>query len=291
MSLSEFFYTVLLKPRPLRMAANAVLCRMIPPKIAVRGATVIPNPADPVVCGALSLGVYEKDEIEFFCAHFQEGMTFVDVGANVGLYTALAIHRGARSVLAIEPHAETFGFLQKTVEANAPACPVALENAAAGREPGQLTLYSNPDNKGDNRLYPDPMLSGQQIAKVDTLDALCKQHGISQIDFLKIDVQGAEMLVLDGARSILANSPGCLVMTEFWPAGLEKCGTDPRAYLQAFAELGFDVRELRDGRLRAVSTEALIASTPGRRYRNIMGFGRASGAALDEGIPGAFLIP
>jgi FkbM family methyltransferase len=275
MSLTEFIYTVLLKPRPLRRLANALLCRMIPPKLTVRGATVIPNPADPVVCGALTLGVYEKNDIEFFCTHFQPGMTFVDVGANVGLYTALAIRNGAKGVLALEPHAETFGFLQKTVAANSPECPVVLENAAAGREPGKLTLYSNPDNKGDNRLYPDPMLSGQQIAKVDTLDAICAKHGVSHIDFLKIDVQGAEMLVLDGARSILSNSPRCLVMTEFWPSGLEKCGTDPRAYLQAFASLGFDVQELRDGHLRPVSTDALIASTPGRQYRNIMGFGPA----------------
>jgi FkbM family methyltransferase len=202
-------------------------------------------------------------------------MTFVDVGANVGLYTALAIRNGAQSVLAVEPHAETFGFLQKTVVANCSECPVVLENAAAGREPGELTLHSNPDNKGDNRLYPDPMLSGKQIAKVDTLDALCAKHGVSHIDFLKIDVQGAEMLVLDGARSILSNSPRCLVMTEFWPSGLEKCGTAPRDYLQAFAALGFDVQELRGGQLRSISTDALITSTPGRQYRNILGFGRA----------------
>ncbi|MEI6278628.1 MAG: FkbM family methyltransferase [Verrucomicrobiae bacterium] len=274
MSLPEFIYTVLLKPRPLRLLANAVLCRMIPPRIRVRGATVIPNPADPVVCGALTLGVYEKDEMDFFCTHFKPGMTFVDVGANVGLYTALAIRMAAQSVLAVEPHAEAFGFLRKTVDANAPACPVFLENVAAGREQGELTLYSNPDNKGDNRLYPDPMLRHQQLTKVETLDALCEKHGIRQIDFLKMDVQGAEMLVLEGARAILSNSPRCLVMTEFWPSGLEKCGVDPRAYLEAFASLGFEVQELRDGHLRTASSEALIASTPGRQYRNIIGFRR-----------------
>ncbi|MEI6035608.1 MAG: FkbM family methyltransferase [Verrucomicrobiae bacterium] len=270
MSLPEFVYTVLLKPWPLRQLANAILCRMIPQKIVVRGATVIPNPADPVVCGALALGAYEKDEIAFFCAHFKPGMTFVDVGANVGLYTALAIRAGAGAVLAIEPHAEAFGFLRKTVAANVPACPVFLENAAAGREPGELALYSNPDNKGDNRLYPDPMLSGCQMVKVETLDALCASRRVTSIDFLKIDVQGAEMLVLEGARSILSISPGCLIMTEFWPSGLEKCGANPQAYHQAFHSLGFEVQELRDGHLRKVSSESLIASTPGRQYRNIV---------------------
>lgn len=270
MSLPEFVYTVLLKPRPLRVMANAILCRMIPPKIDVRGATVIPNPSDPVVCGALALGVYEKEEIAFFCDHFKPGMTFVDVGANVGLYSALAIHQGAGAVLAVEPHPEAFPFLQKTIAANEPGCPVATENAAAGNARGELNLYSNPENKGDNRLYPDPMLSGCHKVKVETLDELCAKNGITSIDLLKVDVQGAEMLVFQGAKNILAASSRCLIMTEFWAGGLRKCGTDPREYLVFFSTQGFELRELADGALRPFDFDEMIIGTSNRQYRNIV---------------------
>jgi FkbM family methyltransferase len=272
MSLPEFVYTVLLKPRPLRVLANAILCRLIPPRIGVRGATVIPNPSDPVVCGALALGVYEKEEIAFFCDHFKPGMTFVDVGANVGLYSALAIHQGAGAVLSVEPHPEAFSFLKKTIVANEPGCPAAMENAAAGSERGELNLYSNPDNKGDNRLYQDPMLTGRHKVRVETLDELCAKNGITSIDFLKVDVQGAEMLVFQGAKNILAASPRCLIMTEFWADGLKKCGTAPRDYLAFFSAQGFELRELAGGILRPFDFDEMIIGTSGRQYRNIVAF-------------------
>jgi len=241
------------------------------------GATVCLNPKDPVVSGALTLGVYEREEIRFFLDHFKSGMTCVDVGANVGLYTALAIKAGAACVLSLEPLPENFDLLKKTAAANTPNQPVLLEQVAAGCEAGGLALFTNPDNKGDNRLYADPLLKGKLTVRVETLDLLCAKHGIPQIDFLKIDVQGAEMLVMEGAMSILAKSPHAIIMTEFWPQGLTNCGTPPLAYLEAFTSLGFDLRELRGKTLHPISAADLIATTPGRQYRNLMAFGPAHG--------------
>ncbi len=275
MGIPEFVYTVLLKPAPLRALANAALRAMIKERVIVHGATICLNPRDPVVSGALTLGVYEQEEIRFFLEHFKAGMTFVDVGANVGLYSALAIRGGASQVLSLEPLPENFELLKKTVSANSPMQPVHLEEVAAGREHGELTLHTNPDNKGDNRLYPDPLLSHKLTVQVETLDFLCAKHNISHIDFLKIDVQGAEMLVLDGAKNTLAQSPRCVIMTEFWPQGLTNCGADPLAYLQAFTDLGFDLKELRGEKLHPISAKDLIATTPGRKYRNLMAFGPA----------------
>ncbi|MEX1117411.1 MAG: FkbM family methyltransferase [Terrimicrobiaceae bacterium] len=276
MSIPEFLYTVILKPAPLRAIANAALRAIIPDRVTIHGATVCLNRNDPVVSGALTLGVYEREEIQFFLDHFQPGMTFVDVGANVGLYTALAIQRGAGRILALEPLPENFNLLKKTVAANNSQAPIHLEQAAAGREPGELSLYANPDNKGDNRLYPDPLLKEKLTVRVETLDDLCEKNQTPHIDFLKIDVQGAEMLVLEGAKSILAQSPSCIIMTEFWPQGLTNCGSSPLAYLKAFAELGFNLKELRNGKLHLISAEDLIATTPGRQYRNLMAFGPAA---------------
>jgi hypothetical protein len=84
MKLSEFIHTVMLKPRPLRVAANALLRIMLPSTRGVHGALVYLNPDDPVVSGALTLGVYENEEIAFFERVVERQMIFVDVGANVG---------------------------------------------------------------------------------------------------------------------------------------------------------------------------------------------------------------
>jgi hypothetical protein len=77
---------------------NWLIRRMIRKSINAKGATICLTPNDPVVSGALNLGVYEREEIQFFVDHFKSGMSFVDVGANLGLYTALAMRGGAGSI-------------------------------------------------------------------------------------------------------------------------------------------------------------------------------------------------
>ncbi len=271
MTIAEFVYTVLLRPLPLRRAANATIRALLPERIRVGAATVCLNPDDPVISGALTLGVYERGEIAYFRSCFGADMTFIDVGANVGLYSALALSTpGFRGrVLAIEPHAESRLYLQKTIEANGGAAQVC-ELAAADR-PGTLTLYKNPDNKGDNRLYPDPLLRGEETIAADTLDNICRRSGIASAQFIKIDVQGAEAQVIRGAKGLLAASGDCVLMTEFWPYGLARCGADGLEYLQLLQELGFRLYELGRNLAPVNDPRALIERTQGRRYANLVG--------------------
>ena len=100
--------------------ANAVIKRCIPEQVTRHGAVIMLNSNDPVVSGALTFGVYEKPETAFLLSVFRPGMTFLDVGANLGYYTALAITRLGKEgkIIALEPDVENFGFLQKTVRAN-----------------------------------------------------------------------------------------------------------------------------------------------------------------------------
>ena len=157
MSLAEFIYTQVLKPKPLKALANAVLLRIIPESIHVGPATLHLDLSDPVVSGALTLRVFEPSELAFFQKYCRGDMTLVDIGANVGLYTALGMHQldiNGR-ILTFEPHPHTFTFLQKNITANhtAPsACPsVDAFNMAAAPEHGQHELRLNPENRGDKR--------------------------------------------------------------------------------------------------------------------------------------------
>jgi len=272
MDLSEFLYAVVLKPRPLRAAANFLLRRIVRPMCSVGGARIALDREDPVVSGALTLGVYERPEIAFFLEHFRPGDRFIDIGANVGLYTGLALHRGAASVLAVEPHPRAFACLEKTVAANPSRADVSLENVAAGGRAETATLHCNPENHGDNRLYGDPLLGNTIPCAIETLDTLCRKHNLAACDFLKIDVQGFEMHVLEGAAGLLAASKDCVLMTEFWPYGLTRAGSDPGAYLSVLEKSGFRLLLLSGGRLREFDPAGLSRQTTGRQYRSIIGF-------------------
>lgn len=279
MRVSEFVYTVLLKPRLLRRAANAVIKCLLPKTVAVGDAVIWINPNDPVVSGALRLRVYERSEISFFRSRFLSDMTLIDVGANVGLYTGIALSTKGftGTILALEPHRESREFLQRTIASNRVTNQqgnVIVSEVAASDQAGTATFYKNSQNKGDNRIYPDPLLDEEEIVATDRLDSICQRHGIDSVHFLKIDVQGAEAKVIRGAMSLLQRSTDCILMTEFWPYGLSRSGADPLAYLESLARLGFRLYELGndEGRILPLDTpQALIAQTQGRNYANLIG--------------------
>ncbi len=269
MNIPEFIYTVLLKPAPLRAAANAVIRALLPAQLQYHGLRLALNPKDPVVSGALTFGLYETGEVKFFERILQPGLTVVDVGANIGLYTALAARAVGESgrVIALEPEPETFGFLQQTIAANG-FQNVEPNRVAASAKPGAARLYRNPDNRGDSRLYDDPLLKDSVAIETTTLDALLAGRAV---DILKMDAQGAEGLVLAGAQEMLANSPHLTIVMEFWPYGLERTGYDALTLLKQLAAQNFRLWEATGAALQSVGDfEALIGRLQGRRYTNLI---------------------
>jgi len=277
MSAAEFVYTVLLKPPILRKGANLLLQSILPETIQIKGATIHLNPSDPVISGALTLRSYEKEEIDFFIERFEPGMTFVDIGANVGLYTGLALAKAPHSrILCVEPDKNSAAFLRKTIASNSDPAGnprVTVYNLAASDKPENIVLYKNSQNKGDNRIYADPLCDEREMVESDTLDNLCAKADIGEINFLKVDVQGAEFKAFSGAGKVLSQSPDCILMTEFWPYGLNQCGGNPEQYLALLQELGFKLYELAGKSLVEIKDFAdIISRCPGRVYRNLIGY-------------------
>ncbi len=133
-----------------------------------------------------------------------------DVGANVGEWTDLVLKANPEAVIhCFEPSVATFRRLQ----ANNYPSTVYLNNVGLGDEPATRSLYIFSEAAGINSLYPR---AGLELAlKIDaaqttetvtitTLDAYCREHGISHIDFLKVDVEGHELAVLRGAKEMLS---------------------------------------------------------------------------------------
>lgn len=160
------------------------------------------------------------------------GDTFIDVGANVGLFTlkgARLVGPGGR-VLALEPSSLAYAELLDNLSLNAFAQVRALPLAASNAE--GLAQLNHVDLGGDPQAYSlvnAENARGGEVVRTTTLDALAAEEGLARIDLIKIDVEGAEPLVVEGAR-------GCLAA--FRPAVLFECN----AYINAGGDAGASAR-------------------------------------------------
>jgi FkbM family methyltransferase len=143
--------------------------------------------------GALFNPDYNIEELDFLRAHAPDGGTFVDVGANVGTYAlALARHVGATGkVIAIEPHPVTYARLKFNTTASRFA-QVRLFAAAVGASDGELMIETDGDNLGASHIVTGDV--SDKAVKVPSLrlQRILEQSGVSQVDALKIDIEGYE---------------------------------------------------------------------------------------------------
>ncbi len=244
-SFATFIYTVLLKPAPLRALAQSIIRRLIPQELIVEGVTLVMNQRDAIVCGSLTLGCYETSNLRFFTSLLRPGMCVFDVGANIGLYTALAASRiGAEGrVVSVEPESTNCDFIRRTVARNGFQT-VRVYQGAAGSECGEIKLFLCESNKADHRVYDRTGKRPSVPVKVTTLDALFYENSATPVDVMKIDTQGFEPAVVAGMGRLLDSSPNIKILMEYWPWGIRQMGASPDALLQTFTERGFVIQEI-----------------------------------------------
>jgi len=135
----------------------------------------------------------------------RDGDLFVDVGANVGVYTVLAAGALGARVVSIEPVPQTFNKLIENLRVNDIVNKVTPHNIGLGR--AEATLRFTADQDTTNHVIPDEAWTGPSIlVPVSTLDAVL--NGDSPV-LIKIDVEGWESEVLAGAAATL-RSPSLL---------------------------------------------------------------------------------
>jgi FkbM family methyltransferase len=149
--------------------------------------------------GALFNPDYNREELDFLRGYVPAGGSFVDVGANVGTYTLpLARHVGASGrVIAIEPHPVTHARLAFNRSASDLA-QATLVAAAAGDSDGELMIETDGDNLGASHVVTGQASANAIKVPSRRLLGILSQAGLSQVDALKIDVEGFEDRVLMG---------------------------------------------------------------------------------------------
>jgi len=171
-----------------------------------------------------------------------DGGLFVDVGANVGLYTIWAAELGAE-VIALEPAADTFSLLQENIALN--GYQVTAVQAAAGARPGTARFTAGLD--AGNCLDPD----GPVKTELVTVDSLIADRYVTG---LKIDVEGFEIDVLGGCARALADRRIGLIQLEWNASSAFALGTDRRPVAELLARYGYRLyRPDARGRLISVA--------------------------------------
>lgn len=267
-----FLYGTVFRPAPLRAFAHWMLLRLMPSSANFAGVSVALNPGDPVVSGALALGVYERSESDFFQGLLQPGMIVVDVGANVGCYTALAA-RGvgiSGKVIAFEPDPENFSFLQETVRLNGFQNVVA-SSLALSDHAGEGKLFLAPDNKGDHQIYDSGEHRNAHTIQLITLDTFLHERNVARVDIIKIDVEGAEASVVRGMTQTMRGNPALRMIVEFWPYGLRNANEDPISVLQLLRSFRFTLATIDERGTTFVGDDlaTFVARFPGKKYCNL----------------------
>jgi len=165
---------------------------------------------------------YESFERDVMENELKRGGVVLDVGANIGFYTL----RFARSVgpegtvYAFEADPRNFELLTRNIEINDYNNIVPVHKAISNKE-GRLRLYLHESDSADHRIFDADGTRRFIEVEATTIDHYFSGRDV-KIDFIKMDIQGAEFLALQGMRRIL-DSRRCLkMMLEFWPYGLEK---------------------------------------------------------------------
>ena len=156
------------------------------------------------------LGTWERTTQEFWKSQCADAEVVIDVGAYLGVYSIIAskVAPGAR-VIALEPNPWTFEKLKENLSLNAPAN-FELHNLAAGSSDAELQMIVSSD-----RLTS----SGASISSADTeglntfkVQQVTLDHLVQSADLIKIDAEGWELPVLQGATELLRSSSPTLVL-------------------------------------------------------------------------------
>jgi FkbM family methyltransferase len=185
------------------------------------------------------------------------GSTVIDVGANIGFFT-LRFGRWVEpggQVIAIEPESRNMATLRRRVRGAGLQDVVHCVQAVAADRQGELRLAVNPGHPGDHRIADD----GEPVRAV-TIDELIAGDP-RRVTLVKVDVQGAEMLVLAGAQGVIErHRPAMFVEITDW--ALQRFGSSGSELIEMLVDLGYAGHLLtRRGIGVAEAPEALTAKS------------------------------
>jgi FkbM family methyltransferase len=206
------------------------------------GFLLAPNDDLPSIYALVEGGHQEKLISELLHHTLKEDMTFIDVGAHIGVHALQAARRVGPSgtVIAFEPTPEVFQLLQRSIHLNGLEKWCRCFNMAITSTEGKAALHMSL-HSGYNSLYSLAGVEEEAIVEVRTATLDNMLQGIKRIHVVKIAVQGAELEVLEGMRQVLTDHPDILLIVDYGVPHLHRLGIKPSDWFGRFFVHGFDV--------------------------------------------------
>ncbi len=217
--------------------------------IKVQGLPMYLDSTDTGVAPLLLLdGIYEKDETLLFKELVKNADVVLDIGSNFGYYSLLASEQinSSGKIYAFEPDPSNYELLCKNLHINNIKSIIPVKKAISNVN-GKSRLFIEKANLGGHSLAEQNISDQKKTIEVSTitLDEFFYNHiEHPQVDFIKMDVQGAEGLVLSGGKKLLKNNK-LKIMMEFWPYGLKNFGLDPTSFLEEIKSFGFSFKLIK----------------------------------------------
>jgi FkbM family methyltransferase len=225
-------------------------------------------------------GDFELAETQFMQRYLRPGMTVLDIGAHHGYYSLLAAaavgSRGA--VHSFEPSPREFAQLNRNVARNR-CSNVSIHNVALGPDEGRVTLYeASGCHDGFNSLRRQESIKDVSPVEVSmvALDQFLKERAICSVDFIKMDVEGAELSIFEGASQLLVAESRPVVLAEVSDLRTKAWGYRAKEILSHLLDRGYEWHSLTgSGSLRplvnvADSVDGNYVAWPEERCRDLL---------------------
>lgn len=199
---------------------------------------------------AFNFGNYEHEEMEMILKLLKKDNVIIDIGGNIGWYAVnLGLKRPDSIIYTFEPIPKTYEYLQKNIQLNN-LKNVTPNNFGFSEKDDTLTFYYYPEGSGNasmaNLTKKESVLKIK--CKVTTLDSFIEKNKI-KVDFIKCDVEGAELFVFNGAKKVLQNQKP-IVFTEMLRKWAAEYKYHPNQIIDLFLSFGYSCFTIRDKNLK-----------------------------------------
>lgn len=203
---------------------------------------------------ALLSGKYEWETRQVLEKVVKSGMTVLDVGAHVGYYALLFARwvGPAGRVFAFEAAPDNYSLLRRNVELSGCGNVVCIPKAISDHS-GAIRFFVSSQGNDRNSIFENPRSLVQEASlevPAVSLDEFLADQGWPHIDLIKMDVEGAEPLVLQGMAETVHRSPQLKVAVELAPEALRAGGHEAIELLKTLVDYGFGISSIEsDGSL------------------------------------------
>lgn len=224
---------------------------------------------------------FEPESVTACKKHVHPGMNVLDAGAHVGyfslLFSELVGPKG--KVFAFEPHPETYHLLVKNIGFNKYSNIIPVKNALS--DENEEIEFFEVNFTGAHSVYDvskylfetDPeRYTFKKKLTVDavTLDDFLAKRGNPEINFIKVDIEGAEPRALAGMKKTIARSKNLKMIVEFNAATLQAGSVTPAEFIDLLQKMGFEIEAILDSEGRLETIDQLRNSPADNNYANLL---------------------